>query len=161
MTERRQRRLKQTPDGFNVRNIHVKPNTLYRFVPPGGEKALSAEEARERREAALREARAFFKVHAEDFAYAVGGEIDDRERIPSEGLRAVTLGLEGAGLGPADAEREIVRSLRERPFGDQNPTYSRDIARAFGEELTRDLVGLNKDREDAAALKPPTGASKA
>jgi len=144
------------PDGIRVRRVHMRPGVMVEMVPPGGQKVLDQEAERAKKAAALGAARGFFTENAQDIAYLNGGAVEDRDNIPAEGLRSVTLGLMEAGLGSDDAVREVVRSLRERPFGDTNTTYSMDAARAYGRLLSEERERVLEERVAVEGSSKPT-----
>ena len=142
-------------DGLRVRRVHMKPGVVVELVPPGGQKVLDREAEKARRNAALGAARGFFHENAQDIAFSMSGAVEDRDRIPDEGLRAVTIGLMDTGLGTDDVIRDVLKSLREKPFGDTNLSYSIDAARAYGRLLAeeRDRILEERIAQDVAASK--------
>lgn len=150
-----ERRVGQGSDGLRVRRVHMKPGVVVELVPPGGQKVLDREAEKARRSAALGAARGFFTENAQEIAYLIGGAVEDRDNIPADGLRLVTLDLMDSGLGSDDAVREVVRALRERPFGDQNVTYSMDAARAYGRLLSEERERVIEEKVAAQGAPEP------
>ena len=142
----------QGPDGLRRRRVHMRPGVVLEIVPPGGQKVLDKEEERIKRDAALSIARCFFVENAQSIAFLMSGEVEDRDEIPDDGLRAVTLELMDAGVGSADVVSDVMRALRERPYrGGSNTGYEVDAARAYGRLLEDDRERLKQDRINAEA----------